>query len=617
MLHSPNAVRGTLLVRVRADQVATLYDQWLRTTLSMALGAALLCIVLWQETPLMVMLAWIMAILVNQAWRGALVIAYRRAQPTMHDAARWGGYWSIGAWIGGALWGTASVVMFPQSHAHQALLIVCVFSVVLGGLNLTAVYKPTFHGFVLAALVPMIARVAWEADQVHLFTAAVMLVVLVFVVTYGHHLNDLLTQSVAMRYENTDLIAELKDQTTAAENARAAAENANRAKSQFLAAASHDLRQPLHAMGLFAAALSGRAREPAIQPLIASIHASVEALESLFAQLLDLSRLEAGALQPEITRVGLQGLFDRIARDFVPQANAAGIVLRVRRTDAVAITDPVLLERILRNLVANAVRHTREGGIVVGARRRGSTIRIDVVDTGVGIAPLNQQRIFDEFVQVNGERAASRSGPGLGLGLTIVRRLAALLDHEVRVSSVPARGSCFSVTVPRAIARRQRGCIEPAPLQDMRIDLATPERFAGRMIVVIDDDPVVATGMEALFTAAGARVVTAGAADVAQRRLADACIPHAARADLIIADLRLDQGASGIDAVRAIRQFLGRDTPALVISGDTTDAARHEAAAARLALLHKPVTAPALLAAAEEALEEALPIAAVAMAAAA
>src|SRR4051812_42249653 len=218
------AIADALLARVRADQVATLYSQWWRTSVSMGFGAALLCVVLWNETPLVAMFAWIIAIVANQAWRAWLVARYRMANPSMAQAPRWGARWSIGSGIAGALWGIASVVMFPQSHAHQALLIVCVFGVALGGLNLTAVYKPTFYAFVLTALAPLIARVAWEADQVHLFTALVMLVVLVFVATYGHHLNDLLTQSVAMRYENTDLIAELTDQTAAAEHARAAAE---------------------------------------------------------------------------------------------------------------------------------------------------------------------------------------------------------------------------------------------------------------------------------------------------------------------------------------------------------------------------------------------------------
>lgn len=591
------ATAPSLLLHARSDQVATLYGQWHRTTLSMALGAALLCTVLWREATATAMLAWVAAILANQAWRGQLARAYRRAAPAAALAPRWGWYWSIGSALAGALWGVAAVAMFPASPPHQALLIVCIFGVTLGGLNLTAVYKPSFYGFVLPALLPLIARVAWQGDQVHLFTALVMGVVLTFVLVYGHHLNDLLTQSLVMRYENRDLIGELTAQTAAAESARNAAENANRAKSQFLAAASHDLRQPLHAMGLFAAALAVKAREPAVQPLVASIHASVEALEALFGQLLDLSRLEAGALHPELIPMPLQPLLSRLAADFIPQAAAAGIALRIRSTRLNVVTDPVLLERILRNLVSNALRYTRRGGIVLGARRRGNDVRIDVIDSGIGIAPADQGRIFDEFVQIDGAAGRTRHGHGLGLGLAIVRRLSALLDHRLEMASIAGRGSRFSVTLARAAFHRPR--LEPAPAGDIQtLGERSAIAFANRHIVVIDDDPAVIAAMSALFSTWGAAVIAASDASCASAQLR-ASGGHPPPIDLIVADLRLADGASGLDAVRTLRQTLGYPVPALIVSGDTSDEAAAEAAAASALLLHKPVLAGALSDAAE------------------
>ena len=256
---------------------------------------------------------WVALIVANQLWRGMLVRAWHRAQPGFAAAPRWGRYWAVGSTLGGALWGVAAVAMYPDSPPHQALLIVCLFGVVFGGLNLTAVYKPSFYGFVLPALVPLILREALVADQVHTFTAVVMSVVLGFVLAFGHHLNDLLTRSLAIRYENIDLIDGLKRQTRAAHEARAAAEAANRAKSQLLAAASHDLRQPLHALGLYTAALAARARDATWRPLVGNVQNAVNALETQFAQLLDLSRLEAGALTPERSRVALAPLFARVA----------------------------------------------------------------------------------------------------------------------------------------------------------------------------------------------------------------------------------------------------------------------------------------------------------------
>lgn len=588
---SRDAIAPLLLARARADQVATLYASWHRTTASMTLGAAILCTVLWDREDPATMAAWFAAILANQAWRGLLARAWRRARPSIEEAPRWGRYWAAGSAIAGALWGLAAIMMFPASPPHQALLIVCLFSVVLGGLNLTAVYKPSFYGFVLSVLVPLVARVAIEGDQVHLFTALVLLVVLVFVLSFGRQVNRLLTHSLAIRYENVDLIDELKAQSRAAESARTAAETANRAKSQFLAAASHDLRQPLHAMGLFSAALSARTRDPEMKPLAASIQTSVETLETLFGQLLDLSRLDAGALQPERSEVPLGPLFAKLEAAFMPQAGACGLALRVVPTAWSVDTDPLLLERILRNLVANALRYTREGGVVLGARRRGSMVRIDVIDSGVGIAAADRERIFDEFVQI-GSAARREAGRGMGLGLAIVRRLCALLGHSLELASTSGRGSRFSVSAPRVPVRRRRG-EPPAAQNEAESPMPLSADFAGRLVAVIDDDPVVVDAMCTLFASWGCRV--AGGDD------APALVATIGKElpNLIVADLRLANGRSGIAAIGDLRRAFAHAIPALIVSGDTTDAAREETRAAGITILSKPVVAATLHASAE------------------
>ncbi len=582
------------MTHARADQVATLYGSWHRTTVSMLLGALILCGVLWQQEAPGVMAMWMAAILANQAWRGVLARAYRRAKPPPGDAARWGAYWAVGSTLAGALWGVAAVAMFPELPAYQALFIVCQFGVILGGLNLTAVYKPSFYGFVLAALVPLIARVAVEGDQVHLFTAGVLGVVLAFVLAFGREVNGVLTQSLAMRYENVDLIRELTAQKEAALAARAAAETASLAKSQFLAAASHDLRQPLHAMGLFAAALAAKVRDPGVTPLVASIRASVEALEHLFAQLLDLSRLDAGALRPAPAIIALQPLFARLGADFAPQAVAAGLALRVVPTRMAVATDPMLLERVLRNLLANAVRYTPAGGIVLGARRRGGTVRIDVIDSGVGIAADDSTRIFDEFVQLAAAPRNHVGGRGLGLGLAIVRRLATLCGHRIELASTPGRGSRFSISVRHASEHGRTG---PSPRLRGRSAAPLAPTLAGRRIVVVDDDPAVVAAMHALF--ASWHAVATGGADA---RSVLAARIDGVGVDLIVADLRLAGGESGVEAIRQLRAHFGSDTPAIVVSGDTSTAAQAEVRAAGVKLLVKPVVAAALKVAAESAI---------------
>jgi signal transduction histidine kinase len=582
------ALAPGVLVRARADQVAQLYAGWHRTSLSMLLGAALLCLVLWGQTSPWWMAGWIALILVNQAWRGLLARAWQRERPGLAATLRWGRYWSVGSTLAGALWGLAALVMYPSSAPHEALLIVCLFGVVLGGLNLTAVYRSSFYGFALPALVPLIVRVALVGDQVHLYTALVMAVVLGFILAFGHQLNDVLTRSLAMRYENVDLIAELKGKSRAADEARAAAETANRAKSQLLAAASHDLRQPLHALGLYAAALAARAEDASWRPLIGSLRRAVAALESQFEQLLDLSRLEAGALTPTPARVALAPLLQHVAAEQWPHADAKGLALRVADTRLAVYSDPALLERIVRNLVANAIRYSEHGGVLLGARRRGTHVAIDVIDTGVGIAREDHARIFEEFVQVRTTKS-SRAHAGMGLGLAIVRRLAALIGHRVELASRVGRGSRFRILAPfaeSAFARRARPLAHRAPAGDRGGSAA----LAGSLVAVVDDDPAAVDAMTVLFETWGARVAGGGDVDT----LLDALGAVEGYPDLVVADLRLGAGASGIEVVRKLRDELGITVPALLVSGDLGPAAERDARAAGLLLLDKPVV-PAIL----------------------
>ena len=596
-----SGIAPALLARAHADQIGELYAGWHRTSLSMFLGAALLCAAMWGQAPPWLMAAWVTLIVANQAWRGALVREWHRAQPGLAAAPRWGRYWAAGSTAGGALWGAAAVAMYPDSPPHQALLIVCLFGVVLGGLNLTAVYKPSFYGFVVPALLPLILREALVADRVHTFTALVMSVVLGFVLAFGHHLNDVLTRSLAIRYENIDLIDGLKRQTRVAYEARAAAEAANRAKSQLLAAASHDLRQPLHALGLYTAALATRARDSTWQPLVGNVQNAVNALEAQVAQLLDLSQLEAGAHRPERSRVALAPLFARVVAEFRPQAEARGLHLRSVPTRLAVDSDAALLERMLRNLVANAVRYTSRGGIVVGARRRGARVSAVVIDTGVGIAPEHGERIFEEFYQVRCSNRTRAAPSGMGLGLAIVRRLAKLLDHDVAVASRPGAGSCFRIDAPRAADAVHA-------FAGMTADIARAGRASleGTLVAVVDDDPAAIDAMTELFSVWGAEVV--GGRDV--HDLLDALGRGARYPDLVVADLRLGDGASGVVTVRALRDELGFAVPALIVSGDTSVAAERAARSAGLTLLPKPVVANVLEAVATALVARAVPRAA-------
>jgi len=353
-------------------------------------------------------------------------------------------------------------------------------------------------------------------------------------------------------------------------------ELANAFKSRFLAAASHDLRQPLHALNLFVAQLRTEADPAEQRRLVSRIDAAVGGMNELFGALLDVSRLNAGLLVPELTDFPIEHLLDRMESTFADVAREKRLRLRVVPSGAWIRSDFILLERILLNLVSNALRYTVRGGIVIGCRRRGARLRLDVWDSGVGIPEDQQQRVFEEFYQLAHSERDRRGG--LGLGLAIVERLGRLLDHPVELRSVPGKGSRFSVSVP-TVARRIGSAETPA----VRQPIADP--VTGRLVVVIDDDPLVLDGMRGILQSWGCSVVTAASDAAAVERLGEA----GRHPDLIISDYRLAEGKSGIEAIERLRTVIGSPVPAFLISGDTAPERLREASASGYPLLHKPV----------------------------
>jgi signal transduction histidine kinase/CheY-like chemotaxis protein len=357
-------------------------------------------------------------------------------------------------------------------------------------------------------------------------------------------------------------------------------EAANLAKSRFLAAASHDLRQPLHALNLFVAQLRTETDQAERDRVTAQIDAAVTAMNDLFSALLDISRLDAKALAAEVTDFPLSVLLQRIETTFAPAAREKGLVLRMVRSDAWVRTDFILLERILLNLVSNAVHYTVRGGVLVGTRRRRDQLRIEVRDTGVGIPADQTRKIFGEFYRLASSERDRRGR--LGLGLAIVERLCQLLGHPIELTSTPGKGSCFAVSVP--LIPQQK----PAELSIAPHAIADPA--SGKLIVVIDDDALVLDGMRGVLRSWGCFVVT-GESEVA---VLASLAGDDRRPDLIISDCRLAGGNSGIEAVQRLRRALSAPIPAFLISGDIAPERLREAGASGFHLLHKPVSPMAL-----------------------
>jgi CheY-like chemotaxis protein len=296
----------------------------------------------------------------------------------------------------------------------------------------------------------------------------------------------------------------------------------------------------------------------------------------LLSALLDISKLDAGVVVPRITTVETRALFQKLEQEFALQAQDKGIELHVVPVDRIISTDPSLLERILRNLLSNALRHTPQGRILLGARRRGTRLRLEVWDNGIGIEPHQREKIFQEFYQVgNPERDRHQ---GLGLGLAIVDRLSRLLGHQVEVRSTPGAGSVFSIEVPMLEAEVQP--TPPQPLAEVQ-----PGDLSGKLVVLIDDDAQVLQGTEMMLKAWGCQVVSAETIGAVLTKIDSAPQPP----DLILADFRLRGEETGLMAIELINQFTARLTPAIIITGDTDPQRIREASQSGYALLHKPV----------------------------
>lgn len=352
-------------------------------------------------------------------------------------------------------------------------------------------------------------------------------------------------------------------------------EAANLAKSRFLATASHDLRQPLHALWLFVAQLRSKANPADHERIVGQIEAAVAAMDELFNALLDISKLDAGVLSTDLTEFPMGPLLEQIESTFSGAANERNLRLRVVPTGAWVRSDRVLLERILLNLTSNAIHYTEHGGVVIGCRPRGPLLRIEVWDSGSGIAENQRQNIFGEFYRI--PNVGDRRG-GLGLGLSIVDRLCRLLEHPLELISMPGKGSRFTVVVP--LCARQP--ILPVSDAQSRV---TVDPLPGNLVVVVDDDVRVLEGMNGLLRSWDCRVIATTSGNAALAMISE----HGGRPDVIISDYQLPSGETGVEVINRLRAACGARIPGCLISGDTSPERLRDAKESGYLLLHKPV----------------------------
>src|SRR3989441_7434513 len=380
--------------------------------------------------------------------------------------------------------------------------------------------------------------------------------------------------------------ARLRGASSRLQEARREAEAANIAKTKFLAAASHDLRQPMQALSMYASVLEERVTDANALRVVHGIQLSVTTLEQMFDSLLDISKIESGVIKPNVVAFPLMPLIDYVVETEKAIAAQKNLEVRVIPTSASVRSDPVLLERMLKNLVTNAIRYTERGKIIIGCRRVGrGRLRLEVVDSGIGIALEEQERIFDDYYQLSGS-----SAQGLGLGLPIVKSLGELLGHPVSLKSAPGRGSVFSIELARAPD------IAPASLAS-----PVPAAALSRLkIVLVDDDVEIRDSMGLLLESWGCRYVAAGTlAEIEKELRAQSITP-----DALIVDYRLADAMSGLQVVERLRAAFGKQLPALIITG-TANPSHLESRAGGIPFAIKPVAPGRLRAFLSQALRQA------------
>jgi len=365
------------------------------------------------------------------------------------------------------------------------------------------------------------------------------------------------------------------------ELARAKADTANRDKTRFLAAASHDLLQPLNAARLYTSTLVDRAGGTGLGDLAHSIEASLSAVEEIMSALLDISRIDSGAIKPSPTLFNIADLIKKAGVEFQPQAQEKAIALRLVPASGAVTTDRTLLARVVQNLVSNAIKYTRPGGkVLVGFRRKGNRLRLDIIDTGIGINKDQQALIFAEFSRL--ERGA-RMAQGLGLGLSIVQRLVATLGLSLELESVEGKGSRFSLLLP--LART----ILPAPSDPVPAQPAPRPGALDLRVLCVDNERAILDAMQGLLTGWGCDVRTARSLkDIARDRTIEGWLP-----DLVLMDYHLDQ-TSGLDAIQWLRHNVGGHLPAALVTADRSEAVRLLAHERGIAVITKPVKPAAL-----------------------
>jgi two-component system, sensor histidine kinase len=575
-------------LRIRAGQLLARMQMYPVVVGSQAVLEPLFVWLMWSQAPLhgVALMSWLAAMYAMHALEMFTWWRYRNELDTVGECVRWKWRFNFFTVVIGLAWGSTSLWLSMPDLAHQALLICVMLGLAAGAATMNPVFPPSLYIFVLSIMVPLTVRIMQGKDETHWVLSIMLVLYLISVLRAGRELGQTFWLSLKQRYENLFLVEQLTEQKKLADLARQQAETASREKSRFLAAASHDLRQPLQALALFSEALQESVQEGPPRHLAGQIDKSVHALVSMFDELLDVSRLDAGVVEMRWQNFELQPMLDRLYVDFAPVAQEKNLFFNIdaghgdascgdERDGHVVYSDPFLLERMLRNLISNAIRYTEAGKVELRCTCEHGQIRFDVEDTGSGISAEDLPHIFEEYYQVGNSHRDRRKG--LGLGLAIVRRVQELLEYKVAVVSEPGKGSVFSFEV--AVGDHDN-------LSHPFMHTHSAHDLGGMEVILLEDDPDIRQIIVALMEQWGCRVIAGDLPlEVTNRRPSGNNVP-----DLLVSDYRLPGGMTAVQAIGQLREHWEETIPAIVLTGDTGPEMLNEIRASGALLLHKPIT---------------------------
>ena len=559
------------------EQVRLLARQVRRSPHAVLIVASAIVYGVYPYVPLALAFAWLMFVTMSVLSRWAYagyVLREANIVNSRHVMRRL----VLFAFINGTAVGVSAPLFFAAlPDASRAIVAMVLVGLSAGGIATSAAYRPAFAAYILPALLPLAYSWIMAGGARHIMIGALVLLFIFILFTFVRENHHLLSQSFSIRFEREHLVQALEQKQTELQMAKEQAEEAGRAKARILAAASHDLRQPLHALSLYSAVLARNPTQETLTVVSQHIDLSVRALSALLNALLDVSRLDAGVFQIEQCSFDVATILQRVINDYLELARQKGLAFHLHSVPATVFSDPIVVERITRNLIDNAIKYTDHGSVVVTIRQVGNRARIDVRDSGKGIPQDEQQRVFEEFYQL--DNPGRDREQGLGLGLSIVKRLTELIGCTISVISSPGRGSCFSLTLP---LDRRAAIDPPEEIQALGDGALTGSNMR---ILLIDDESAIRHGMSLLLESWGA--IPFSAADMQNAQ--DILLAENGNIDLIVADLRLQNGADGLQVVVALRKQWG-PIPVLLASGETDPSKLKGVAASGFPLLHKPIS---------------------------